>query len=114
MPPPIEVLPEPMNFSDEGKEPYWRGRANDRRAAIAEAEVRVSDLQKRLSALYLDAEPTNLRDPNRMQTRQAEIAKVGDDLAAAQRELAAARKALTDLEEEARRAGALPGWLRER
>jgi hypothetical protein len=33
-------------------------------------------------------------------------------LAAAQQELEAAKRALADLEEEARRQGALPGWTR--
>jgi hypothetical protein len=35
------------------------------------------------------------------------------ELAKAREELAAAERAIPEIEEEARRAGALPGWLRE-
>jgi hypothetical protein len=52
-------------------------------------------------------------DPNREQTRRAEYAQVQAELELAKGQLERARQALVDLEEEARRKGVPPGWLRE-
>jgi DNA repair exonuclease SbcCD ATPase subunit len=104
---------EPPFVPTASREPYWRGRAASARAAITSAEARIKDLEQRLSALRNDLSPTGVQDPNRLQTQQAEMQKVTEELTAAQRELDRARQALSDLEEEARREGALPGWLRE-
>jgi predicted nucleic acid-binding Zn-ribbon protein len=51
-------------------------------------------------------------DPNREQTRQAEIAKAQAELEAVKAGLETSRQALAALEEEARRKGIPPGWLR--
>jgi len=93
-------------------ERYWRRQAADRRDAVTEAEKKVRDLQARISALRTDISPSNLMDPNRLQSQDRDLRQAQDDLEAAQRELAAARQRLADLEDEARRAGALPGWVR--
>jgi len=51
-------------------------------------------------------------DPNREQTRQAEIAKAQAELEAVKAGLETSRQALAALEEDARRKGIPPGWLR--
>jgi chromosome segregation ATPase len=96
-------------------EAYWRSRAEERRAAVTQAEGRIAAIEKQLEGLRLDMSPTtNVSDPYRLQTLQAQIRTAQTDLATARKQLEEARQALSDFEEEARRAGALPGWLRER
>jgi len=100
-----------------GDEAYWRARAKAARAAIAAAEARVAKAEVALR----DAPAAGIRQPQPgdavaqvpppvvtdADQRGAEAA-----LAAARSELERAKKAGNDLEEEARRKGALPGWLR--
>jgi len=93
-------------------ETYWRDRATRLRDAVTEADGKVKDLEARIAALRNDLNPVNTQDPNRLQTRDRELQEATDGLDAARRAADAARKALADLEEEARRAGAMPGWVR--
>ena len=99
-----------------GDEAYWRARAKAARAAVAAAQARVAQAEAAAQAT-----PAGIRQPQPGDAltqvppplvtdadhRAAEAA-----LAAARSDLEAAKKALADLEEEARRKGALPGWLR--
>jgi hypothetical protein len=95
-------------------ESYWRTRAARVRAALDAAEARVakaeeasaqasSGLRQPLPADALKPVPPSVVPDG---------AKSEGELLAARRELERARKAKTDLEEEARKKGALPGWLR--
>ena len=72
----------------------------------------LAELEARITALRNDLSPVGLGDPNRQQTREAEIGQAQRQLETARAALAAARKAVDDLEDDARRAGALPGWVR--
>lgn len=72
----------------------------------------LAELEARITALRNDLSPVGLGDPNRQQTRQAEIAQAQRELDAVQASVATARQAVDDLEDDARRAGALPGWVR--
>jgi hypothetical protein len=76
-------------------EAYWRGRMKDAREKVARLKKEVDELD-RITRQNLGA----------TSKRAAELAK-------AREELAAAERAIPEIEEEARRAGALPGWLRE-
>jgi hypothetical protein len=99
-----------------GDEAYWRARAKAARAAVEAAEARVAKAEaaaQRAPAGIRQPQPGDalrqvpppvVTDANR---RAAEAA-----LAAARSDLERAKKALADLEEEARRKGVLPGWLR--
>ena len=81
---------------------------------MRKADARVQELETRISALRVDITPgVNVQDPNRLQTLDRALREAQDALDAARREAASARQALADLEDEARRAGALPGWVRE-
>jgi hypothetical protein len=91
----------------------WRRDAKARRDGIVRSETKVAAIQARIDSLLLDMNPTNVGDPNRLQTVEAEKAKAMSDLEVAKAELAQARQALEDLEEDARKNGIPPGWLRE-
>jgi hypothetical protein len=117
----VNVLPESANLptltreeSEAGRmADYWRERGRQRRAAVENAEGTVRDLEARIAELRTDRGVTNVMDPNREQTRQAQIAQTQADLEQAKGELERARQAMTDLEDEARRKGIPPGWIRE-
>jgi DNA repair exonuclease SbcCD ATPase subunit len=95
-----------------GGEKYWRNIAKQRRAAVQEAEQEVKTLESRIAALRNDMSPTNVQDPNRLQTQGRDLQKAQEDLESARHELEQARQSLANLEDEARRAGAMPGWVR--
>jgi lauroyl/myristoyl acyltransferase len=96
----------------KGKEAYWRNRATQLRQAAEEADNKVKELEARIAALRNDMSPTNVQDPNRLQSRDRELREAMDSLDATRSAAETARKALADLEEEARRAGVPPGWVR--
>ena len=105
------VAPAPAPTMDPAQR--WRRDAKARRDAIARAEAKVAAVQARLDALLIDRDPTNVMDPNRLQTLEAERAKATQELETAKGELAKAQQDLESLEEEARKSGVPPGWLRE-
>jgi outer membrane murein-binding lipoprotein Lpp len=72
----------------------------------------VQTLEAQIAGLRNDMTITNTQDPNRLQTQGRELADAQANLESAKRELDAARQALAGLEDEARRAGAMPGWVR--
>jgi exonuclease VII small subunit len=89
----------------------WRRRATPLREALGTAETCVQRLEAEVERL--ERERLNLLPMRDYYAGPAlEQARAGLDQA--RRELRTARKQWEDFEEEARRAGALPGWLRER
>ena len=115
---PGSAVPErSYSKSESGEAPAeeekgWRTRATSLRDAIAAAEKQIPEIEDRISAVRNDRNPTNLMDPNREQHRQAEMTKLQAELESVRAGLERSRQALTDLEEEARRKGIPPGWLR--
>lgn len=93
----------------------WVRRGEERRDAIADAQRRVDALTAELERSRLDMDPNaGVLDPSRMQTLEAQVAKLKADLEAAKQQLQQAKEAFAALEDEARRKGIPPGWLRER
>jgi len=76
-------------------EAYWRGRMKEAREKVAGLQEKVDELD-RLTKQTLGA-----------------TSKWTEELAKARSELIAAERAIGDLEEDARKEGALPGWFRE-
>ena len=95
-------------------EAYWRQQAAGHRAAMKRAEEQIAAAQSRLNALMADISLTNVGDPFREQTLEAERAKARQELEAAEQALEAAEDAFHAFEEEARRKAIPPGWLEER
>jgi hypothetical protein len=94
-------------------ETNWRREAEASRSRITNAVELVEQIEQRLALLRNDLQPQDPMNPFREQTRQAEIKAETERLEEARARLAAARQHMSDLEEEARKAGAPPGWLRE-
>jgi hypothetical protein len=93
-------------------EQYWRSRALDIRTRLRQASDRIADLE--LSAagwrrrFYAEEDPY-VRDGK----IKPEWDRVLAQLEETRNEIETTRKELDDFLEEGRRAGALPGWLRE-
>lgn len=93
-------------------EAEWREAARAARARVADAKARAGELEATVKKLENDFYAW---DDGQYRDRVIKPAwdKTRDQLEDARRELAAAEKDLVDLPEKARRAGALPGWIRE-
>jgi hypothetical protein len=89
---------------------YWSGRMTQLRAQFEQDQVLADALQTRINSLSADF--VNRDDPAQRalvaQNRQRAIVEL-DRLTKA---IAEGKKAIADLEEEARRASVPPGWLR--
>lgn len=98
--------------SPPASENEWREIARAARKHAADARARVGELEAAVKKLENDFYAW---DDGQYRDRVIKPAwdKTRDQLEDARRELAAADKDLTDLPERARRAGALPGWIRE-
>ena len=94
------------------EETVWRERARAARQRVEEARSRAAQLAAETKKLEND-----FYSWDDGQYRDGVIKPAWDhkraELEAARKEQAAAEKDLEDLPEQARRAGALPGWLRE-
>ena len=108
---PTEIKPEAKPAGEAVKdEKYWRDRITAVREDIRRNEAFRSALQSQVNALSTDF--ANRDDP-------AQRAKIADDRQKALAEMARltldidkATKQIADIEEEARRAGVPPGWIR--
>jgi len=109
-----EAEPAPTDTAS-ADEATWRARARGLREGVERAERRKADLQAELDTLSADIQPNpaDLRDPSRLQKREAAKAELRQKIEDAQKALELAKKAVADLEEEARRQRVPPGWLRE-
>jgi hypothetical protein len=92
------------------REARWRRRAEEGRAAVRAAEIRVAQLESEANRRFTDL----LQTCGQAIGPRASLARAMDDFEQAKSDLATAKQALEDLEEEARRSSIPPGWLRER
>jgi hypothetical protein len=104
-------IEESVDF--QGKtESYWRKTMRDARQSVKnlenEANVLVLKLNKLQDQFYKEA------DGYRRETVQREIQKTYYEQDLNKTNLEKARAALQDLEKEARKSGALPGWIENR
>jgi hypothetical protein len=108
---PAEADSAEKDKDDKGKdEAWWRGRMSGAREQLHRDEVLLDALQSRINGLTSDF--TGRDDPYQR-------AKIGEDrqkaiaeLERVKAEIVDLKKKIEDIEEEARRAGVPPGWLR--
>ena len=96
-----------VNAKDET---YWRTRINDARSALERSRIFADALQSRINALTTDI--VNRADPAQRAQLELERQRALAELERVKQEVAAQTKAISEIEEEARRAGVPPGWLR--
>ena len=91
-------------------EAYWRNRMSGARSAVERSRIFADALQSRINALTTDI--VNRADPAQRAQLELERQRAVAELDRVKKEIADGTKAIADLEEEARKAGVPPGWLR--
>jgi hypothetical protein len=98
-----------------GKEPakdkaYWSGRLKKLQDQLEQNQMLVDAMQTRINALNTDF--VNRDDPAQRSVIERDRQKALSELSRLKQAVVDGKKAVADLEEEARRAGVPPGWLR--
>jgi len=112
---PSTTLPGGKPENAESKEPakdqaYWSNRIGAARAALDRSRIFADALQSRINALSADF--VNRDDPAQRAQIELERQRAAAELNRVKGEMTEQTKAITDIEEEARKAGVPPGWLR--
>ena len=96
---------------DKKDEAYWKGRLSTVREELRRAEMFSEALQTRANALNRDYNGNAGNSAQRSKVI-ADRTEALNELARVKEDIGKARKQLADIEEEARKAGVPPGWLR--
>lgn len=102
--------PEEDEADPETQEREWRQKMSDAKTALERSQMYHDALQSRINALW--AEFTAKDDPAQRAVVELERRKAMAEQERVKEEIEQRKKAIADLEEEARRAGVPPGWLR--
>jgi gas vesicle protein len=89
---------------------YWRGRITEARDQLDRTKTFMEAVQNRINSLTTDY--VNRDDPAQRAVLERERQKNVAELERLKKEIQQQTKAIADIEEEARRAGVPPGWLR--
>lgn len=95
---------------EERDEAWWRARVAQLREELRRNEVFLEALQSRINALSADF--LNRDDPYQRAKVGEDRAKAAAEMVRVTEEVAKGRQAIADLEEDARKSGVPPGWLR--
>lgn len=102
---PAETKPD-----DQKDETYWRNRITQAREAQRRSEAFAAALQSQINGLTTDV--VNRDDPYQRAKLADNRLKALSELQRVTGEIEQAKKDISDIEEEARRANVPPGWLR--
>ncbi|MDE3156324.1 MAG: hypothetical protein KGN76_14575 [Acidobacteriota bacterium] len=91
-------------------EAYWHKRITDARSRLAQDQLLAEAMQSRINALL--AEFTARDDPEQRAVIESNRLKALAELTRLQKQVEDDTKAINDIQDEARRAGVPPGWLR--
>lgn len=98
--------------ASEDQEKYWRQKFADARHKIKQDEQELSVMQRELGELNVQYYPNPTKAMEQSVSR-SDITAKQNAIAAKQKELEADKQALSNLEDELRKAGGDPGWARE-
>jgi hypothetical protein len=94
----------------EKDEAWWRGRITEARDALARDQVLLDALQARVNGLTTDFAGRD--DPYQRARVGEDRQKALGEMERVRADIARLKKSIEDIEEEARKAGVPPGWLR--
>ena len=89
---------------------YWSGRMKELRAQVDRDQLYADALQTRINSLTADF--VNRDDPAQRGVIERDRQRAVGELERLTKAIVDGKKAIADFEEEARRAGVPPGWLR--
>lgn len=104
----VALPPDPHSPANEK---YWKDRMKQATDHLQELQSKANDLQKTISGLMLNV--SNYDGVVAGPQLNAQLGQMKDQLASTQEEIKSAQQAMEDLQEEARKAGVPPGWMRE-
>ena len=119
LPPPVAAdgqaapAPAPAPAADAGEtkdEAWWKKRMAAAREELRRAEMFAEALQTRINSLARDFSSRD--DPAQRRKIGAERAEALNEQARVKQEVEAWKKEIADIQEEARKTGVPPGWLR--
>jgi hypothetical protein len=96
--------------AEERGEQWWRGRIEQARENLRRNQAFLEALQSRVNGLTTDF--VNRDDPYQRAKIGEDRQKALDEMERVKTEIAAGQKQIEAIEEEARKAGVPPGWLR--
>jgi hypothetical protein len=109
-PKPSSTPPPGAPAADDNKgEEYWRGRITQARESLRRNGVFLDALQNRVNGLTADA---SRDDPYQRATIVEDRQKALAEIERVKADIELSKKQIADIEEEARKAGVPPGWLR--
>jgi hypothetical protein len=106
----VEAQPDIKDKPVVKDQAYWTERKKTLLSQLGRDETLSAALQSRINALTTDF--VNRSDPAQRAVIERDRQKALAELANLKKQIEDDKKALADLEEEARRAGVPPGWLR--
>jgi len=110
---PAAPAPAASDAKDKGPvkdQAYWAGRMKGLQGQLERDQNYADAMQTRINALTTDF--VNRDDPAQRSVVERDRQKSIAELARLKKSIDDGKKAIADLEEEARRAGVPPGWLR--
>ena len=113
--PPSPAGETPAPPSSDNQRSVWKSRADQARAAIANEEAALKALDTQIATLRSGTAPLSAAEAQDPMRQQKVAARIKDLVAKRETQtevLANAKKSLDALEQEARRSGIPPGWLR--
>ncbi len=93
-----------------GDQAYWQGRIKTAREQLQRSQIFADSLQSRINALRTDF--VNRDDPAQKAKIKTDLDTALAELERVKKEIDEQTKAISGIEDEARRAGVPPGWLR--
>jgi hypothetical protein len=107
---PAKDAEKPADKEPVKDQAYWAGRMKELQTQVQRDQTYVDALQTRVNSLATDF--VNRDDPAQRAVLTGERQKTLGELDRLKKQIEAGKKAIADLEEEARRANVPPGWLR--
>jgi uncharacterized protein (DUF3084 family) len=104
-----KVTDEPQDQQDRDEQ-AWRDRMAKARGDLEHSEMYLDALQSKINSLWADF--TSRDDPAQRAVIEADRKKALAEFDRVKQQVQDQKKAIDDLEEEARKAGVPPGWLR--
>ena len=101
---------QPTPTDEKKTEAYWRQRLQAERDGLSRAQIFAEALQSRINALTTDFAARS--DPAQRDVIGTDRQKALAELDRVKKEIQDHQKAITDIQEEARRAGVPAGWVR--
>jgi hypothetical protein len=102
--------PADESAAAEQDEQAWRKKMADARVALERSQMYADALQSKINALWADF--TARDDPAQRAQIELERKRALAEQTRVKDEVEKQKKAIADLEEEARKAGVPPGWIR--